>query len=232
MDLSNLFFQTEIKKDEYIIIKVYDNDNNIISKAYVSIYLMNNDSFDSKFNDLTNCINAADNRKIKGEKNLNDINKYNTVYLEFISNGNIKGLGAVFFKIIKEELPKINSNYKYIFLYPSGGLTKESVQSQLIGYYEKIGFIKLNVCDNLSLIKSLEEKKIKFENFAKEFNTNIKKNLWDNNSDYYLLIAKISELNVDHVIYGEVKFKLSGGNYYEKYLKYKAKYLKLKNLIN
>ena len=171
------------------------------------LFKNNNEEFVGKFEELEQCL--FENLEILNE--LDDININNTVYLEILQNGGIKGLGPVFFKLIKNIAHKTGNKYKYIFLYPSQGFG--SGQEFLLKYYRDLGFKKLNPCiNNLSRNLGQDERMEYFDKVP-----------------YYLIVAKIENLKVDHVEFPEDKIKYGGNEYKEKYLKYKAKYMKLKS---
>ncbi len=207
--IKNFFYDNSTNS----VCKVYDLSNNLLGIPYLDIRKKNNDLFDEKFNDLSNCLIEKNNIHILNK--FNNIKDTNTIYLEYIHSGRITGLGKIFFKIL-QNMAK-NSNYEYIFLYPSKTLGGTDDQDNLIKYYEYMGFFKLNPC------------KFNYEKYGLTDVEDDRINIFDANAPYYLMIAKISELNVSGISYSEDSVKYGGNNYYKKYIKYKTKYLSLKN---
>jgi hypothetical protein len=173
--------------------------------AFISIWNKYNESFRHKFLSLEGCFKR--NGKIIPE----DLNQDNTIWIETLKNGGAKGVGKKFLDIFK--IKALEHGYKYVFLYPSaslGGLAGD--QDRLIGYYEDIGFKKMELCD--------------FWGYNDTFTGMINKgpiNDTDYGAPYHLMFAEISELNTTNSAFDSYVI-----NYREKYLKYKAKYLELK----
>ena len=180
-------------------------DDKKITTAILDLKKFNDDAFNVHFSELMNCLKEAANKDVYDE--FKDINIENTVYLEIFMNGGIKGLGKLFFKLIKNIASE--SKYKYIFLYPSQNLG--TGQNELLKYYGKLCFKKIGPCYN-------EWLKTRY-------------NFTDGDVPYFLMVAKIEELNVDDIDFPEDKIKYGGNNYLQQYSKYKAKYIKLKNKL-
>ena len=139
-----------------------------------------------------------------------DLSKDNTLWIELLKNGGIKGIGKKFLDVFKHKA--LENRYKYVFLYPSKGLGATGDQEKLMAYYVSLGFEKLLSCD--------------FWDYNDDYSKKIIKgvtNTYDSGAPFNLMIAEIEKLKTDNPA-----FESFVVNYKNKYLKYKAKYLELK----
>ena len=173
------------------------------TQAFFSLYNNLHTSFDDKFKSLSECFTKYGN-------DFTGITKENTLYLELLQNGNIKGIGKKFLDIIKNKA--LEYDYKYIFLYPSANFGENNNdREKLIAYYTSVGFLRLNSCN--------------FHIVGTDYKTT--NNIFDDDVDYILMYAKINDLNTT-TITNNSNITI---NYQSKYLKYKTKYLELKKLL-
>jgi len=174
------------------------------SGAFISIWNRLADDFEYKFKSLTACF-ARNGIVVPA-----DLTRENTLWIELLKNGGVKGIGKKFLDIFKHKA--LENGYKYVFLYPSKNLGASKDQDRLIGYYESVGFHKLSSCDfwddNPLMTRKIITGTI---------------NKYDLYAPFHLMLAKIEDLNTE-----SSAFESTVVNYRNKYLKYKAKYLELK----
>ena len=183
------------------------------SYSFIIIYNYLHDDFNKYFTSLKDCLEY---NKITIPV---DLTKENTLYLEqFVSKTPIKGFGKKLFSLIIEKA-KIKG-FKYIFCYPSNSLGGDkSNQDNLINkVYIPLGFIKLSSC----IYQGYDMYTGEEMQFIEAKMKNIRVNQFDNNAPYHLMFAKIEDLKLETDIKVDVIYR-------KKYLKYKNKYLALKN---
>ena len=205
-----IIYKNKSSTKNKIMYNIYDkNRYTDISGPQLEIRKNSDYEFESKFEELLKCIKSYNNN------NYNDITSENTIFLETIVNGGIKGLGKTFFKYIKKTYKK----YKYIFLYPSKGLGADNKQTEedkiknrqkLINYYESLSF---KIVGNIKYARNTGDS-LKIENipvpcFGNFFGDNILHfNQFDDNAPYFLMIAEIENLLTDDVVdIKELEFK-------------------------
>ncbi len=201
IQIGELYIYKDSKSSNSIMYSVCDKTYKKLS-SMMDIRFNKNDEFGSKFRELINCITSYNNTKY------NDVEPKNTIYLETITNGGIKGLGKSFFKFLKDNYKE----YKYIFLYPSKTLGekksdkseeeifKERIQNRnkLINYYKSLGFeIVGNITDVSNNVLEIKPAPCLGNFFGVN---NLHYNPFDNDAPYFLMIVEISKLNVDKSI--------------------------------
>ena len=174
---------------------ILSTDNN----TYITIYNFNNDTYNDKWLSLIKYFTSSEKNKVTMP---GDLKRENTLWIEYLSNSsNKRGFGK---KLLQSVVNKAQMhNYKYVFLYPSAGLTNTKVtcvdQNRLIDIYKSYGFKQLPNC--------------KFCVDGDFYENNI----FDNDACYHLMFGSIDELTLDN------KYSKIQVDYQSKYIKYKTK---------
>jgi hypothetical protein len=152
----------------------------------------------------------------------NDISERNTFWIETLQNtSGLKGFGKKLVDVVKNFALTYHPSYKYVFLYPSDGFGRNEArpfanQADLITkVYEPWGFRQIRNCD-----------------YIEKGQSKGRDNKFDNHAPYTLMFAEIRALNTEAREYANYPIISRGGDpYYQKYLKYKNKYIELKNRL-
>jgi hypothetical protein len=184
--------------------------------TFITIYTNAYNGFNDKYDSLMTCL--------KGTNRPTDISRQNTLWIETLQNtSGIKGLGKKLIQVIKNlAMSNERTKFKYVFLYPAESYARQTLGIRSSGQetlirkvYEPMGFRKITGCNF----------KVGGQDYGKY-------NIFDENAPYTLMFAKLSDLNINIPEHDGIEVRMTGGDpYYQKYLKYKNKYLELKNKL-